>query len=46
VHAADEPRKSKEMVAMQMGDEDGGYGLQFLVIHPYLGLGVLTTVQQ
>ena len=44
VHAADESRKTKEVVAMQVGDANEFDGLQALVEDAYLSLCVFSTI--
>ena len=46
VHAADEPGKAEEVVAMEVGDADDREGLQALAIDANLGLRVLTAVEE
>ena len=46
VHGAQQARESKEVVAVQVGEEDGAGRLQLLVTDAHLGLCVLSAVQQ
>ncbi len=46
VHAADKPRQTKEMVAVEMGYTNVGYALHLLMVDAQLGLCVLATIHQ
>jgi len=45
VHGAEQAGQAEEVVAVEVGEEDGAHGLEFLMVDAHLGLGVLAAVE-